>query len=132
MIDANLQERFAWLDVVEDGKCAGWGWSQNCTVREGRVEIECLRMPEIVPGQGMKLHIVAANHVTLINYIDTGFVLHEYVTSLSYDSVVSSLQRVQATPVHLVARELLGGLAKNGLLTKIFGNHRGRRGQRTH
>lgn len=131
MTNASLQ-KFAWSDVVENGQCKGWGWIQNCILREGKVEIDCLQVPETMPGKGMKLHITAAHHVTLIDYTDTGFVLHEYVAGLPFEAVLTRLRRVRATSVHLVASELLDDLAKDGLLTQLFGNQRRHRDQFTH
>lgn len=132
MNDKDLQARFAWKDIVEDGKCAGWGWIQTCTVEAGRVHIDCIKQPVLEPDSLMKLHIVEASRVTLIDYMDTGFVLREYVARLAFDAVIERLLQVQATPVHLVAPELLNSLAHDGLLAQLFGNQRRRRGQLTH
>lgn len=132
MIDTNLQKRFAWHDLVQNGKYAGWGWVQTCTVLNGRVLIECIKQPVLIPDRLMKLHVVEANHVTLIDYTDTGFMLMEYAAKVPFDAVIQRLQQVRSTPVHLVATELLDGLAKDGLLAQLFGNHRRCRGQLTH
>jgi hypothetical protein len=101
--------------------------------------LECKRqggirksVPQFMSSLGMKLHIVAADYVTLIDYIDTGFVLHEFVASHPFDAVIAILRQVRATPVHLAAPELLGSLAKNGVLNQLFGNQRRRHGQRPH
>lgn len=80
----------------------------------------------------MKLHILAANHVTLIDYTDTGFVLRQYVANLPFTTVVRRLQQVTARPVHLVAQELLEGLAKEDVLIQLPGHQRRRRGLLTH
>ncbi|MCW2312061.1 hypothetical protein [Rhodoferax antarcticus] len=132
MTNASLQKKFAWSDVVENGQCKGWGWIQNCMLREGKVEIDCIQVPETMPGHGMKLHITAAQYVTLLDYTDSGFVLHEYVAGLAFEAVLTRLRHVRATQVHLVASELLNGLAKDGLLSQLFGNQCRRGGQFTH
>ena len=132
MTNASLQKKFAWSDVVENGQCKGWGWIQNCTLREGKIEIDCLQMPETMPGMGMKLHITATDYVTLIEYTDSGFVLREYVTRLPFEAVVTRLRHVQATQVHMIASELLNALAKDGVLTQLFDNQCRRGGQFTH
>jgi len=132
MIEKSLQTRFAWQDVVADDKWAGWGWIQTCTVATGRVNIDCTRHPVLVGDRGMRLCLIAANQATLIEYTDTGFVLREYVVRLEFDAVVERLLQVRATQVHLVAPELLNGLANDGLLTQLFGNQRRGRAQLTH
>lgn len=131
MKNESLQHKFAWRDVIEGNSYEGWGWSQNCTVRDGKVEIDCLQLPSML-GVGMKLHVTAAEGVTLLDYTDTGFVLHEYVAQLPFEAVVTRLLNVRATPVHLAAPELLSALSKEGLLTQLAAPQRRRRGQLTH
>lgn len=132
-MNKSLQKKFVWHDVikVEGSIYDGWGWTQNCTVVDGKVEIDCLQLPSL-SGTGMKLHVTAAERVTLLDYTDTGLVLHSYVAQLPFEAVVSKLLNVQATPVHLAASELLSALAKEGLLTRLAGPQRRCRGQLTH
>lgn len=137
MTRTSLQERFAWRDVIDEGEyCRGWGWLQSCMLGEGKVEIDCLQMPTNTLARGMKLHISRAYDVTLIDYIDTGFVLHSYMARLTFEGVLTRLWHVESTPVHMVALELLNGLSKDGfprLLTQLVDNQqRRRRGQFKH
>lgn len=128
----NLESRFAWRDVVADDKWAGWGWMQTCTVATGKVNIECVPQPALGGDRSMRLGLIALDQATLIEYTDSGFVLREYVARLPFDAVIDRLLQVSSTPVHLVAPELLRGLANDGLLTQLFGNQRRSRGQLTH
>lgn len=132
MNNKNLESRFAWRDVVADDKWAGWGWMQTCSVATGRVNIECVQQPALGNDRCMRLCVIALDQTTLIEYTDTGFVLREYVTRLSFDAVIERLLQVPSTPVHLVAPELLKSLTSDGLLTQLFGNQRRSRGQLTH
>lgn len=132
MNNKNLENRFAWRDVVEDDKWAGWGWMQTCTVATGRVNIECVQQPDLGNDRCMRLCLIALGQATLIEYTDSGFVLREYVARLPLDAVIERLLQVSSTPVHLVAPELLKSLSNDGLLTQFFGNQRRSHGQLTH
>lgn len=132
MNNKNLENRFAWRDVVEDDKWAGWGWMQTCTVATGRVNIECIQQPALGNDRCMRLCLIALDQTTLIEYTDSGFVLREYVARLSFDAVIERLLQVPSTPVHLVAPELLKSLSNDDLLIQLFGNQRRSRGKLTH
>ena len=132
MNNKNFESRFAWQDVVTDDKWAGWGWMQTCTVATGRVNIECVQQPALGNDRCMRLCVIALDQTTLIEYMDTGFVLREYVARLPFDAVIERLRQVPSTPVHLVATALLSSLANDGLLTQFFGNRRRCRGRLTH
>lgn len=119
----SLEKKFIWQDIIEDGQCKGWGWSQTCILLEDEVDINCLWTPTLLVSKRMNLHIAAARHVVLIEYIDTGFVLYEYVARLPFKSMLTRLRDVQATPVHLAASELLGNLEKDGLLIPLSVEH---------
>lgn len=123
----HLERKFTWQDIVKDGQCKGWGWSQTCILLEDEADINCLWTPSLLTSKRTNLNMAAARHVVLIAYIDTGSVLHEYVARLPFKPMLTRLQDVQATPVHLAANELLGNLAKDGLLIPLpleHGKHR--------
>lgn len=130
MSGMNLEQRFSWSDTVEQKIV--WGWVQTCVVKRGRIDIECAGQPHFPGGRVMSLRIFAIQGGSLIDYVDTGYALRQYYVSISFNEVVDLLERVQSTPVHLVAAELLDGLAKIGVLSIISGNSKKPRRKAAH
>lgn len=130
---ADIEALFTWIDVVEDGKWAGCGWLQSCDFQEdSRLQIICRATPGPADSPGMRLTITTAGERTVIDYLDSGGVLHEYVTRTSFPSVLNYLRKVRSPQVHLAAAELLETLESQRLLARVQSVQRTRRGQITH
>lgn len=132
MIDAQLTSKFTWSDIVAEGKWAGWGWQQYCTVDQDRIDIDCRCVPELTAGRGMRLQLTAAHTLTLIDHVDAGFTHHAYVARLPFEAVVARLLAVRSPQVQLAASELLEGLAREGVLDRLHGDQRRHRAHFTH
>ncbi len=132
MIDAQLTSKFTWSDIVAEGKWAGWGWQQYCTVDQDRIDIDCRRIPELTAGSGMRLQLTAAHQLTLIDHVDAGFIHHVYVAKLPFEAVAARLLAVRSAQVQLAASELLEDLARQGMLHRLHGVQRRHRAHFTH
>lgn len=132
MIGEQLTSKFTRSDIVAEGKWAGWGWQQRCTVDQARIDIDCRRVPELTTGRGMRLQLTAAHHLTLIDHVDAGFTHHAYVAKLPFGAVAARLLAVRSAQVQLAASELLEGLLREGVLDRLHGNQRRYRAHFTH
>ena len=132
MTEHNIKVRFTWNDIIEEGKCAGWGWSQQVILQEGSIEIKCRQLPETPSCSEIKLLISEINHATLITYTDTGHLLHEYVARIPFSAVLCRLEAIPSAKVYIATAALLDGLSKEKLLTRLHDSYWRRRGQLVH
>ena len=132
MTEHNIKVRFTWSDIIEEGKYAGWGWSQQVTLQENSIEIKCRQLPETPSCSEINLLISTINHAMLIMYTDTGNVLHGYVAHLPFSAVLYRLESIPSPKVYLATAALLDGLSKEKLLTRPHDSYWRCRGRLLH
>lgn len=132
MTEHNIKVRFTWSDIIEEGKYAGWGWSQQVTLQENSIEIKCRQLPETPSCSEINLLISAINHATLITYTDTGNVLHRYVAHIPFSAVLCRLESMPSPKVYIATAALLDGLSKEKLLTRLHDSYWRCRGRLLH
>lgn len=132
MTEHNIKVRFTWSDIIEEGKYAGWGWSQQVTLQENSIEIKCRKLPETPSFSEINLLISAINHATLITYTDTGNVLHRYVAYIPFSAVLCRLESIPSPKVYIATSALLDGLSKEKLLTRLHDSYWRCRGRLLH
>lgn len=132
MVEHNIKVRFTWDDIIEEGQCAGWGWSQYVILQEDSIEIKCRKLPETPSCSEIKLLMSAINHATLITYTDTGNVLHRYVAHIPFSAVLCRLESIPSPKVYIATAALLDGLSNEKLLTRLHDSYWRRHGQLVH